>query len=122
MRVLLIWSLLYALTVHKAQGSEFGKVILVLGEPSALLSKELLYTAITRQKQRLVILYNAEAYRLRNYSPMEYSDIARRFTNLLINLKSLNIRNVYEAGLIHRTARGELVMFKIRSNHCRCTL
>lgn len=42
--------LAYALTVHKSQGSEFGKVILVLGEPGGLLSKELLYTAITRQK------------------------------------------------------------------------
>lgn len=50
--------LAYALTVHKAQGSEFGKAILVLGEPGGLLSKELLYTAITRQKDKLVILYN----------------------------------------------------------------
>lgn len=105
--------LAFALTVHKAQGSEFGKVILVLGEPSALLSKELLYTAITRQKQRLVILYNAEAYRLRNYSSMEYSDIARRFTNLF-DLPEIieHKRNFYEAGLIHRTARGELVRSK----------
>ena len=105
--------LAYALTVHKAQGSEFGKVILVLGEPSVLLSKELLYTAITRQKQRLVILYNAEAYRLRNYSSMEYSDIARRFTNLFEKPEIIEYKkNFYEAGLIHRTARGELVRSK----------
>lgn len=105
--------LAYALTVHKAQGSEFGKVILVLGEPSALLSKELLYTAITRQKQRLVILYNAEAYRLRNYSSMEYSDIARRFTNLFDKPEIIEYKKrFYEAGLIHRTARGELVRSK----------
>ena len=41
--------LAYALTVHKAQGSEFGLVIVVLPNPCQLLSRELLYTALTRQ-------------------------------------------------------------------------
>ena len=105
--------LAYALTVHKSQGSEFGKVILVIGEPSLLVSKELLYTAITRQKDRLVILYNAEAYHLRNYSLMEFSDIARRFTCLfempdIVEYK----KRFYENNLIHKTARGELVRSK----------
>lgn len=105
--------LAYALTVHKAQGSEFGKVILVIGEPCRLLSKELLYTAITRQKERLVILYNDEAYKLRNYSSKAFSDIASRFTCLfeapdIIEYK----KRYYEARLIHKTARGELVRSK----------
>jgi len=105
--------LAYALTVHKAQGSEFGKVILVISEPCALLSKELLYTAITRQKDRLVILYNAEAYHLRNYASMEFSDIARRFTNLFEKPEIIEYKkHFYEAGLIHKTARGELVRSK----------
>ncbi len=40
--------LAYAITVHKSQGSEFGKTFLVL--PSDLrISRELLYTALTRQ-------------------------------------------------------------------------
>ena len=105
--------LAYALTVHKSQGSEFGKVILVIGEPCGLLSRELLYTAITRQKDKLVILYNAEAYHLRNYSSMEYSDIARRFTNLFEKPDIVeHQKKFYEAGLIHKTARGELVRSK----------
>jgi len=105
--------LAYALTVHKAQGSEFGVVILVIGEPSGLLSKELLYTAITRQKNRLVILYNAEAYHLRNYSSPVFSVIARRFTNLFEAPEIVEFNNkYYEAGLIHKTARGELVRSK----------
>lgn len=105
--------LAYALTVHKAQGSEFGKVIFVVSEPCALLSKELLYTAITRQKERLVILYNTEAYHLRNYSSMVFSDIARRFTNLFEKPEIVEYKNdFYEAGLIHKTARGELVRSK----------
>jgi hypothetical protein len=105
--------LAYALTVHKAQGSEFGKVILIVSEPSNMLSKELLYTAITRQKSKLVILYNKEAYHLRNYSSMAYSDIARRFTNLFEKPDIVEYqKNFYENNLIHKTARGELVRSK----------
>jgi len=105
--------LAYALTVHKAQGSEFGVVILVIGEPSGLLSKELLYTAITRQKNRLVILYNAEAYHLRNYSSPVFSVIAKRFTNLFEDPEIIEFNNnFFEAGLIHKTARGEFVRSK----------
>jgi exodeoxyribonuclease V alpha subunit len=41
----------YALTVHKSQGSEFDHVVLLLPEqPSPLITRELLYTAITRAK------------------------------------------------------------------------
>jgi len=43
----------YAMTVHKSQGSEFEQVILVLpDEDSPLLSRELIYTGITRAKSR----------------------------------------------------------------------
>jgi hypothetical protein len=105
--------LAYALTVHKAQGSEFGKVILIVSEPSNMLSKELLYTAITRQKTKLVILYNGEAYHLRNYSSTAYSDIARRFTNLFAKPDIVEFqKKFYENNLIHKTARGELVRSK----------
>ncbi|MEW6521055.1 MAG: exodeoxyribonuclease V subunit alpha [Thermodesulfobacteriota bacterium] len=39
----------FALTVHKSQGSEFDRVVLLLpAEPSPVLSRELLYTGITR--------------------------------------------------------------------------
>ncbi|QTH64326.1 exodeoxyribonuclease V subunit alpha [Psychrosphaera ytuae] len=48
----------YAMTVHKSQGSEFSHGLLVLppeGQAGALLSKELLYTAITRAKKQFTI-------------------------------------------------------------------
>lgn len=105
--------LAYALTVHKSQESEFGKVILVLGEPGGLLSKELLYTAITRQKDKLVILYNDAAYRLRDYASAFYSEVARRFTCLFAAPDIVeNKQRYYEAALIHRTLKGELVRSK----------
>lgn len=47
----------WAMTVHKAQGSEFGKVAIVLpASSSPILSRELLYTAITRATTRVELI------------------------------------------------------------------
>lgn len=48
----------WAMTIHKSQGSEFSRVLLILpeGEDLPLLGRELLYTAVTRAKQGLHIL------------------------------------------------------------------
>ena len=49
----------YAITIHKAQGSEFDVVILVIPQTSnMLLTRNLLYTAITRAKKLLVVIGN----------------------------------------------------------------
>ena len=46
----------YALTVHKAQGSEFGRVLLVLPDAgSRVLSRELLYTGLTRAREHVTL-------------------------------------------------------------------
>jgi exodeoxyribonuclease V alpha subunit len=51
----------YAMTVHKSQGSEFGRVVVVLpDQDSPLLTRELLYTAVTRSRGSVVILGKAE--------------------------------------------------------------
>lgn len=45
------WAPAYALTVHKSQGSEYGNVVVVLPERvSPVLTRELVYTALTRWK------------------------------------------------------------------------
>lgn len=50
----------YAMTIHKSQGSEAAHIFMVLpDEPSPVLTKELLYTGITRAKKR-VDLYASE--------------------------------------------------------------
>lgn len=108
-----ILELAYALTVHKAQGSEFGTVILVLNDPCLLLSKELLYTAITRQVNRLVILYNKEANNLRNYSNSKYSEIVKRFTRLFHVPSIVKVDDHYYAeNLVYKTEKGEMVRSK----------
>lgn len=50
-------SLAYAITIHKSQGSEFQNVIVAMAcEPRGMLKRNLLYTAITRGKKRVVIV------------------------------------------------------------------
>ena len=47
----------YAITVHKSQGSEFDVVILpIVRSAPMLLTRNLLYTAITRAKQLLIVI------------------------------------------------------------------
>lgn len=51
----------YAVTVHKAQGSEFDQALLLLPEEdSRVLSRELLYTGITRAKSKLMLCADRE--------------------------------------------------------------
>lgn len=50
----------FATTVHKSQGSEFAEVVMLLPpRPSPLLTRELLYTGITRAKERVHLFGNA---------------------------------------------------------------
>ena len=67
-----VLELAYALTVHKAQGSEFGTVLVVLPNPCRLLSRELLYTALTRQKARLVILHQGDRASLKTFASDQF--------------------------------------------------
>ena len=54
----------YALTVHKSQGAEFDEVVLILPDwQSAVLSRELLYTALTRARQKVEVWGRAEIFR-----------------------------------------------------------
>jgi len=52
----------FALTIHKSQGSEFQHVAVVLDQAAQnLLSKELIYTAITRAKSVVSLLADRQA-------------------------------------------------------------
>ena len=51
----------FAITVHKSQGSEFDEVAVVLPDrPSAVVTRELLYTAVTRARRRVTIHATAD--------------------------------------------------------------
>jgi exodeoxyribonuclease V alpha subunit len=54
----------YAMTIHKSQGSQFEIATVLLPDPSSrLLSRELLYTAATRAQQRLLVVGSEESLR-----------------------------------------------------------
>lgn len=54
----------FAATVHKSQGSEFDRVTLILpAESSRLLTRELLYTAVTRARREVVVVGGEAALR-----------------------------------------------------------
>ena len=54
----------YATTVHRSQGSQFARVTLLLPEPtSRILTRELLYTAVTRATTGVTVVGSEEAVR-----------------------------------------------------------
>ena len=55
----------FAMTIHKSQGSEFDEVVVVLPEEdNKILSRELLYTAVTRAKKAVRLVAEKEVLRL----------------------------------------------------------
>lgn len=108
-----ILELAYAITIHKSQGSEFGTTFVVIPNPCRLLSRELLYTALTRQRKRVVVLHQGDPTDLRRLSSATYSETAARLTNLFTDPDPVEIDGRFlEAGLIHRTRKGVAVRSK----------
>lgn len=70
----------FATTVHKSQGSEFEQAALVLPPPeSPLLTRELLYTAVTRAKRGLTVVGPEESLRVAVSRPVaRASGLTRR--------------------------------------------
>ena len=109
--------LAYVLTVHKTQGSQFRQIFLVVPKQCRPLTRELLYTALTRHRDRLVILHEDEVGALRRYAEPAASEIARRMTDLFeepnpIEIVTDNGPKFLDQHLLHRTSRNELVRSK----------
>lgn len=80
-------SLSYAITIHKSQGSEFDVVIIpAIAGPSIILTRNLIYTAVTRAKKMVVIV--GEKQYLHRMVANKYT--ATRFTLLKKLLISAN--------------------------------
>lgn len=106
--------LAYALTIHKAQGSQFGLTIVVLPEGHPILSRELIYTALTRHQNRVVILHQGARSLLKDFASPFSSSTARRMTNLLSACRMREIKQekgslFMQEGLIHLTSDGRAV-------------
>lgn len=105
--------LAYALTVHKAQGSDFEIVFFILPQTAATLSRELLYTGLTRFRKKMVLLIERDTTVLERLRNPQYSDTLLRNTNLFtLVVRPESVERPYPAQLIHRTATGVLVRSK----------
>jgi len=104
--------LAYAITVHKSQGSDFDTVFLILPQNAGTMSRELLYTGLTRFKKKAILLIEKNVASLITFRNPQYSEILRRNTNLFELVARPEIGLPHPERLIHRTRKGDLVRSK----------
>ena len=81
-----IMSLAYAITIHKSQGSEFKNVIISLpDDANNMLQRNLLYTAVTRAKERIIIISKSDAFE----RSIRQNTIIKRNTTLCERIESV---------------------------------
>ena len=106
--------LAYAITIHKSQGSDFDTVMIVLPESCPLLSRELIYTALTRAKKKLILFVQNNTAWLKKYTLPSESVLAKRNTNMFgkcsVRVSKTDIP--FAEGLIHKTLDGIFVRSK----------
>jgi exodeoxyribonuclease V alpha subunit len=69
----------YAMTIHKSQGSQFDTAAVLLPPPtSPILTRELLYTAITRARKRLLLVGSEDSLRAAVSRPIARASGLRR--------------------------------------------
>ena len=90
----------FAMTVHKSQGSEFDEVIVVLPEEdNKILSRELIYTAVTRARKSVKIVGQPDVFRDALSQNIErFSGLAGQLeTNLAACDKKIYAGGIYES-------------------------
>lgn len=109
--------LAYAISVHKSQGSEFTNVFLVLPKnKKTLLSKELIYTAITRAKTKLTVFAEQDIGAFLQLTRPEASSLLK-INSSLFEFKPLPkewmvMNEWYQEGKIHETLSSYMVRSK----------
>jgi ATP-dependent exoDNAse (exonuclease V) alpha subunit len=105
--------LAYSITIHKSQGSGFKVVLFVLPNPCPVLSRELFYTALTRQEDRIVILHQGNFNDYKKFTSGEYSETGKRLTDLFSEptLKIVN-KKFYDTKYIQVSEKGEFMISK----------
>jgi len=108
--------LAWAITIHKSQGSEFRKVMVMLPGTGRRLSREMIYTALTRQQDRVILLHECSIEDLRNLTASTSSETARRLTDLFTPPDPRELffpdgasAGILDANRVHITGRGMLV-------------
>ena len=77
----------FAVTIHKSQGSEYPAVIIpLLGGNRKLMNRNLIYTAITRARQLVIIVGDVNLVN----QMVDNSEEQKRYTSLALRLEELN--------------------------------
>lgn len=111
--------LAYAISIHKAQGSEFNHVILIIPKSkTTLLSPELLYTGLTRASEKLHVFLEEDYTTLINMRRPEKSNLKRinsstfEFKPLPLEWLYIENQDWFKEGRIHSTLTEYLVRSK----------
>ncbi len=88
-------------------------VFLILPNPCGLLSRELLYTAFTRQEERIIVLHQGEFRDFRKFIGDQYSETGRRLTDLFGRPEVRRVEErFYDGRYVQISARGEFMISK----------
>ncbi|HZJ82167.1 MAG TPA: ATP-binding domain-containing protein, partial [Clostridia bacterium] len=91
--------LAYAVSIHKSQGSEFPVVVIPLAwGPPLLMTRNLLYTAVTRARSMVVLVgrdRTIDAMVKNNHITNRYSGLEQRFRNIFLSLASEDKYNIF---------------------------
>lgn len=88
--------LAYAMSIHKSQGGEFSSVIIpLLKEHYIMLKRNLLYTAITRAKGKVILIGHRQAV----YSAIHHCDVDQRNTVLADRIDAYSKRAIEQTGV-----------------------
>ena len=111
--------LAYAISIHKAQGSEFNHTyVLVPRSKGRSLSSELLYTALTRARQHCTLLVQDDVSTLLSARRPENAQIGLINSSLFNGFfravpdELINRKGWYEEGRIHESLSGDMVRSK----------
>jgi hypothetical protein len=104
--------LAYTITVHKSQGSDFDYVFLVIPRTGRIISRELIYTALTRAKRKLILLIEGDnPHWIINLSKPQYSETSKRNTHIFKPaVREAKSHIPFVEGLIHKTKKEGLLV------------
>ena len=91
--------------------------MIVIPESHPILSRALLYTALTRHQKRVVVMHQGQRSLLKDLTAPHRSEAARRMTNLVSDCRMVEVPQAkgstfLQEGLVYRTGRGLTVRSK----------
>ncbi|GAD17438.1 SF1B family DNA helicase RecD2 [Lentilactobacillus otakiensis] len=104
------FTLAYCTSIHKAQGSEFKMVILpIVRQFSRMLQRNLLYTAVTRASDFLIMLGEKEAFEqcVRNVSVNRHTSLVKRLVDTIGVHKEANVVDVDNQDAVEKPVASE---------------